>query len=159
VKTRSIIWYLPLATLLLLAGCAKTEDAGPPDIRFGQDTCQACGMIIEDERYAAAVVTVGAGGVVEKRAFDDIGEMLEFAPPQGLKDVRRYVRDVTTRQWVDASRATLVRSTQVQTPMGSGITAYEDAQAAQIAAKAPGATVVGWKATTALPEKAGAGRD
>jgi nitrous oxide reductase accessory protein NosL len=157
VKMRTVTLCLALALapapLLMLSGCAKTEDAGPPEIRFGQDTCQACGMIIEDERYAAAVVTIGAGGVVEKRAFDDVGEMLEFAPPQGAQEVKRYVRDVTTRQWLEADRATLVKSTQVQTPMGSGIVAYRDPQAARDTAKAHGGTVVARKSTTAVSDR------
>jgi nitrous oxide reductase accessory protein NosL len=158
-KTRSIMLCLALAPLLMLTGCSKTEDAGPPEIHFGQDTCQACGMIIQDERYAAAVVTVSAGGSVEKHAFDDIGEMLEFAPPQGAQQVRRYVREVTTRQWLDASRATLVKSTQVQTPMGSGIVAYGDAQAARVAAKAHGGTVITPESTTAASEEAATDRN
>jgi nitrous oxide reductase accessory protein NosL len=151
--------FLALAPLLMLTGCPKTEDAVPPEIRFGQDTCQACGMIIEDERYAAAVVIVSAGGTVEKHAFDDIGEMLEFAPPQGTQDARRYVRDVTTRQWLEANRATLVRSSQVQTPMGSGIVAYGDAEAARAAAKAHGGAVFAPKSITATPEEAGTDRN
>ena len=141
-KTRSIYVVMTLGLLMVGAGCAKTEDAGPPEIRFGQDTCKACGMIIEDERYAAALVTVSPSGAVEKYSFDDIGEMLEFAPPQGAQEVRRYVRDVATRQWIDAGRATLVKSPTTQTPMGSGVVAYADAQAAQVAVKENGGTLV-----------------
>lgn len=146
-RTRSIGMVMGLGLLVMIAGCGKTEDAGPPEIRFGQDTCHACGMIIEDERYAAAVVTTSTGGAIEKQAFDDIGEMLEFTPPQDAREVKRYVRDVTTRQWLDASHATLVKSPAVQTPMGSGIVAYADAQAAQAAAKANGGTVVAQSST------------
>jgi copper chaperone NosL len=124
-----------------LIGCAKTEDIGPPEIRLGQDTCQACGMIIEDERFAAAVVT-SAGGVVEKRAFDDIGEMLEFKAPSGASIVHRYVRDAATKQWLDADKATFVKLRDLTTPMGSGIAAYADAEGAKSAIRAHGGELV-----------------
>lgn len=124
-----------------IVGCAKTEDVGPPEIRLGQDTCQACGMIIEDERYAAAVVT-RSGDVVEKRAFDDIGEMLEFKTPSGATVVHRYVRDAGTKQWLDADKATFVKLRDLTTPMGSGIAAYADSQGAESAIRAHGGELV-----------------
>jgi len=130
------------ASALLAAGCGKGDDIGPPDIHFGQDTCHACGMIIEDDRYAAAVVTVTADGAVERQVFDDAGEMLESQPPSGARDVRRYVRDAATRQWVDAARATFVRARGLQTPMGSGIAAYADPASAHAAVDAHGGDIV-----------------
>jgi copper chaperone NosL len=130
------------AAALLTAGCGKTDDLGPPDIHFGQDTCHACGMIIEDDRYAAAVVTVAGDGAVEHQVFDDAGEMLESQPPPGARAVRRYVRDAATRQWVDAARATFVRARNLQTPMGSGIAAYGDPAAARAAADAHGGDIL-----------------
>jgi copper chaperone NosL len=114
------------AAALALAGCGKTDDFGPPDIHFGQDTCHACGMIIEDDRYAAAAVFVTPTGDVERQSFDDAGEMLEFQPPAGTTNLHRYVRDASTRHWLDATTATFVKAPDLQTPMGSGIAAYSD---------------------------------
>jgi nitrous oxide reductase accessory protein NosL len=120
---------------MTISGCGRhdEDDLAPPQIRFGQDTCRACGMIIEDERYAAAVVTVDGNGVAEKHAFDDIGEMLEFKAPTGTAAERRYVREASTRKWLELTNATLVKMSDLQTPMGSGIAAYADAQSAQAA--------------------------
>ena len=132
---------------MTLVGCAKPEDVGPPEIRLGQDTCQACGMIIEDERYAGAVVTK-SGDVVEKHAFDDIGEMLEFKAPAGSTVVHRYVRDAGTKQWLEADRATFVKLRDLTTPMGSGIAAYGDAEGAKSAIRAHGGEVVSAAATS-----------
>ena len=137
------------AASLALAGCNKGEELGPPDIHFGQDTCHACGMIIEDDRYAAAVVTQGASGEVERQAFDDAGEMLEFKPAAGATSVRRYVRDAATRRWVDSDAATYVKVPDLQTPMGSGIAAYADAAAARAFASQHGGTVLTPSAATA----------
>ena len=140
---------LGCASALALAGCGKTDDLSPPDIHFGQDTCHACGMIIEDDRYAAAVVSLNASGDVERHAFDDAGEMLEFKPAAGATSVRRYVRDAGTRQWVDAGRATFVKAPDLQTPMGSGVAAYADAGAARAFASQHGGTVLTASAATA----------
>ncbi len=140
-----ICFALACAPLVAISGCGKPDDDDlcPPQIRFGQDTCHACGMIIEDERYAAAVVTVGGSGAAEKHAFDDIGEMLEFVAPAGTAAERRYVRDASTRNWVDVAKATLVKVPDLKTPMGSGIAAYADPQTAQaaIAARGGGAII------------------
>jgi nitrous oxide reductase accessory protein NosL len=150
---RVTLAVLGCVLLIGVAGCGKPEDVGPPEIRFGQDTCHACGMIVDDDRYAAAVVTVTDGGAVEPRVFDDVGEMLEFAPPAGARDVRRYVRDAATRQWVDAARATFAKPRGLHTPMGTGIAAYADAAAARAALDASG----GGEILAGVPTTASAG--
>jgi copper chaperone NosL len=133
---------LACAAAVALAGCGTGDDLGPPDIHFGQDTCHACGMIIEDDRYAAAVVTVTAAGDIERRLFDDVGEMLEAAPPAGARSVRRYARDAATRRWLDADKATFAKTRDLPTPMGSGIAAYADPAAARAAIDAHGGSLL-----------------
>jgi copper chaperone NosL len=143
-RARAFLTRLTLscAAAIALAGCGGGDDLGPPEIHFGQDTCHACGMIIEDDRYAAAVVSLNASGDLERHAFDDAGEMLEAAQPAGAKTVRRYVRDASTRQWVDADKATFAKTRDLHTPMGSGIAAYADPAAARAAVEAHGGSVL-----------------
>ncbi len=44
-----------LALALLAAGCAQgTAEIKPPEIRYGEDVCVECKMIISDPRFAAA---------------------------------------------------------------------------------------------------------
>jgi nitrous oxide reductase accessory protein NosL len=138
----SVLARRSAAALLFVAGCGQPEDSGPPEIHFGQDTCNACGMIIEDERYAAAIVTTAPTGLVEKHVFDDIGEMLEFTPPANSKTLHRYVRDASTKQWIDADNATLVKLHDLTTPMGSGIAAYADPQSATNATRTHGGSLL-----------------
>jgi len=61
--------YISLWLLIsiLLAGCQK--DQGPPKIRYGEETCDHCRMIISEDRFAAAYRL--NSGLVKK--FDDIG--------------------------------------------------------------------------------------
>lgn len=119
-----------------LAGCRRGQGVGPPDIHFGQDTCHACGMILQDERYASAVITLAGGTPAETFLFDDPGEMLRFVPPADSEQTLWFVRDADTRHWLDATKATFIKAKGLETPMGSGVAAYCTREAAQAAALA-----------------------
>lgn len=115
-----------LAIMCLLAGCSETAIDGPPDIRFGQDECVHCGMIISDDRCAAAAI-VQIDGQRRYALFDDIGDLFEYERSQkDISVLSRYVRDYDSRQWIDAGQAQFVRIPGLATPMGSGLIAYAD---------------------------------
>ena len=59
--------------LVLLTACGQDAPAGPPTVRYGQDPCAGCGMIISDDRFAAA--WVDPAGEAAPRLFDDGGGM------------------------------------------------------------------------------------
>lgn len=107
---------------LLLAGCGgeQADAMAPPEINYGRDTCQSCGMIISDERYTAALVSMD--GTTE--IFDDIGEMIQTVRGDGLNARRAWVHDRNNREWTDATTATYVRGDEAATPMGTGIIAF-----------------------------------
>jgi hypothetical protein len=97
-----------LVALLLLAGCSR-ENA--PNIRYGEDACAQCRMIINDSRFAVAVLENG-----DWKKFDDIGCWLKSGAT-GKILVRAYDADA----WLDVTQAKFVRG--VQSPMGYGIAA------------------------------------
>lgn len=115
----------------LLAGCGEEASDGPPEVRFGQAECVHCGMIVSDARTAAAIVALIDG----KRwdlAFDDIGDMVAYEKQrENLRVLRRYVGDYATGQWVAVEDATVLRSSGLHTPMGSGIIGFADRAAAE----------------------------
>jgi copper chaperone NosL len=117
-----------LGAMILLAGCARPAAVSePPELHLGQDPCAACGMTIDDARFAAALVAPDGTA----RLFDDIGEMIVAEPGQ-----RAWVHDFQTGSWIDASTATYVMSSNLTTPMGGGILAVQDAlQAGPLAAR------------------------
>lgn len=136
---------LAVAVALALAAgaCGEPPDPlAPPEIVYGEDVCDACGMILSDERFAAATVVDAAGGP-EPRRFDDIGEMfsyhLEYAEPAVL---RWYVHDHDSLAWLDATTASYVRGDGIRSPMGSGLAAFATADRAAAFATEVGATVV-----------------
>ena len=119
------------------AGCGPAPDPlAPPEIRYGEDVCVECNMIISEPRFAAGLV-VGAAEGSQGLAFDDIGDMLAYTRKHSDQEVlRRYVHDYETEAWLPAEGATFVRSDEILTPMGHGLAAFADsARAAAVAAE------------------------
>lgn len=121
--------------ILLLAACtrASIDPATPPTIVYGEDVCDRCGMIIEDERFAAgAVVEVGEGHY-EHRIFDDIGDMLAYAADEAAQTPIHayYVHDYDSKNWIDGESAFYVRSSQIHSPMGYGLAAFAEQSSAE----------------------------
>lgn len=119
--------------LLHTAGCKREVTLDPPALHLGQDTCFACGMIVSDERYAAAIVQ-NQNGERKQFLFDDLGEMVRFTPPAAA-ETRYWAHDVESKQWIDAATAHYVRSPANETPMLTGVVAYTTQAAADTAAK------------------------
>jgi copper chaperone NosL len=121
---RPIIGMTGLIAAGLLAGCHRI-DAGPPTVRFGEEACASCRMIISDERFAAAIVTATGDAL----KFDDIGCLIEHEADGVRPDTAYWVRDVQGREWLDARAARFVHSPSVVSPMGFGLAARADGPA------------------------------
>jgi copper chaperone NosL len=124
--------------LFLLVACQQGDSLeAPPEIIYGQDVCDECGMIINEQRYAASYVT-SAG---EVRRFDDIGGML-VQDHKVNEEVHIYwVHDFNTEEWVDASQANFVISRELVTPMGWGVVAFADPDSAEVFAAEHGGEI------------------
>src|SRR5262245_16948176 len=61
-----------IAGAALLGGCERASTDSPPAIAYGRDECAHCGMIISDDRFAAALI-VRDGAQSHPLLFDDIG--------------------------------------------------------------------------------------
>lgn len=108
---------------VVLSGCQSHPDLDtPPDIRYGEDTCDQCRMIISEARYAAAYVTQQG----TTRRFDDIGDLLAFHAVHAEEVAVFWVHDHDTQVWLKADHAFFVVSSTLQTPMGHGIVALRD---------------------------------
>ncbi len=127
-KRQRFRWIAAAALPLLMTACGNRVASGPPAIRYGQDVCSECGMIVSDERFASAIVPEASeqGPLL----FDDVGCMLDYEQAHQVGKAARYFHDVRTRQWITAEEASFVKTGQ-QTPMGSGLQALGDRAAAQ----------------------------
>jgi len=113
--------------LFILVGCGQaTNVEEPPEISYGQDVCERCGMIISEEKFAAAYWTEAG----EARRFDDIGGMLAFDSEKSEDVATYWVHDFGTGEWIRAEKAYLVLDSDLMTPMGFGIAAFADEEQA-----------------------------
>ncbi len=125
--------FLPLLalTLVFLAACGQSVNTDePPEIVYGQDTCDRCNMIISEERFAAAYWTADG----EARRFDDIGGMLAFVTEKREEAASYWVHDFNSVVWIRAEEASYVLDGDLMTPMGFGVAAFADAEMAQMMA-------------------------
>lgn len=128
---------LYVTLLVMFAGCREKVVDGPPDIKFGRDECAHCGMIINDKRYAAGLVTMDQNRR-KVLVFDDIGDLLDYERDHAsLVVTHRYVVDRDSGQWLNAAEAHFARIADLQTPMGSGIAAFASGNARQVASIPP----------------------
>ena len=120
-------------------GCGGPAD-GPPRIEIDRTACAHCGMLVSERAYAAAY----RRGADEAKVFDDIGCLLAAVRREPeAHGLRFWFHDAPTAAWIDGREAVFVASPGVRTPMGGGLAAYRDAQAARDATAAHQGVVVG----------------
>ena len=118
---------LTTVVMLLLIGCKQQNNTdAPPEILYGQDVCDRCGMIISEETMAAAYWTTSS----EAYRFDDIGGMIAHQQENGDEIASWWVHDVNSAEWIRAEEAHFVMGAELMTPMGFGIVALADKDAA-----------------------------
>lgn len=113
---------------MTLVGCGQSVNVeAPPEIAYGQDVCERCGMIISEENFAAAYWTEAG----EARRFDDIGGMLAYNTDQPEKVASYWVHDFASGEWIRAEEAHYLLDSELMTPMGFGIAAFVDQEQAR----------------------------
>lgn len=113
-----VVLLAGVVVALLAAACGGGPSLDePPEIRYGQDVCDNCNMIISEERFAAAYWTADG----EARRFDDLGEMLAYMADNPEPIASTWVHDLNSAEWLRAEDAYYVLESGIHTPMGSGI--------------------------------------
>ena len=126
-KSRLLILVVILL-LALLPGCAQAANTEePPEIAYGQDVCDRCGMIISEEKFAAAYWTTAG----DAHRFDDIGGMADHVAEKEDEIATYWVHDFVSGDWIRGETATYVVGGGLVTPMGFGVAAFSDAAQAQ----------------------------
>jgi copper chaperone NosL len=129
------------SAVLLLSACggSGTSSDKPPSISFGRDVCARCGMLISDDRYAAAFTSKNPAVL-----FDDVGELVATAQEHGVEGLRVWVHDASSREWTDGTTAFYVARPDRATPMGTGLVAFGTEAAATSAASELGVAPMNW---------------
>ena len=117
------------------------EETGLPRIKFGDQPCARCGMIVGDPRFAAA--WRDAKGTA--RVFDDPGcmllDQLALIPGDGTQ---YWASDFAVESFIDATLAVYVVSKAIKSPMSYGIAAFSTQQAADGAIRKLGGEATDW---------------
>ncbi len=87
-----------LFTLLFVA-CTKSDRAVDPV--WGKQPCDGCGMIVENRRTAAEVLTTDG----DRLFFDDPGCMVTWLDAHPGKAARTWAVDADKGGWIDARSA------------------------------------------------------
>ena len=138
--TRHFRDALVLLVAIALGACApQSDEPQPPDIAYGQDVCDECGMLIDEPRFAAASLTTDRG----MSKFDDIGDMLTYHVRQPELEVRAwFVHDHDSEEWIRGETAFYVLSSRIASPMGHGIAAFGERNRAEVFAGEVGGVVM-----------------
>lgn len=136
-------YFILVGLAILLASCSpRTGEAQPPEINYGQDTCDACGMIISEARFAAAIVLTNG----EARKFDDLAEMFVYPVKHPQEEIKAwFVHDYHSEAWIRGEAAYFVQSEAIKSPMGGGVVAFAEAAEAQAFASQVGGKVVSFE--------------
>lgn len=128
-----------VAALIWLAGCQQQVNVNePPEILYGQDTCDRCRMIINEENMAAAYWTKDG----QARRFDDLGGMFAYQQETQEEVASWWVHDYHSSAWLRAEEAYFVMGSGIMTPMGFGIVALTERAAADTLAQSVEGAVV-----------------
>lgn len=115
---------------LTATGCGS-KDEGLPRIRYGEETCDRCRMIISEKRFAAAYRT--ESGALRK--FDDLGCAALHQKEQEETIAQFWGYDYEETGWLEVKQAFLVHSSELLTPMGYGIAVLPTTEKATALAK------------------------
>lgn len=152
---RSLLVAAVAILVAVAAGCEREpRPIEPPEIAYGEDVCDRCGMIISEERYAAGMMVEDEDGRAY-RLFDDVAGLVLYEGEQ--PDVRvlgRWVKDYVTRRWLTADSAAYVEAGSLETPMAFGIVATARARADSLAGALDG-RVLDWGELTAMADTGG----
>jgi cytochrome c oxidase cbb3-type subunit 2 len=128
-------WGLAAAAVSLLALVVGgivfwPQGRGPQPIQHGRDTCARCRMVVGAPGFAGEIRDRNGAVAV----YDDLDCLFEALRARKDEAAETFVEDRPSGRLVPLRQATLVR-TRETTPMGSGLLAFADAEAARAHAK------------------------
>jgi len=126
--TKRFLSFIVLLALTVwaAAGCGDKEYK-PVAIKEGTDKCEVCQMLIKDDHNATEIILKDG----KPLKFDDIGDMFVWLNKKGREQVGAiYVRDYSTKDWVDLDTAFFVYDKTNKTPMSYGVFSFKTEAAA-----------------------------
>ncbi|MCK4833715.1 MAG: nitrous oxide reductase accessory protein NosL [Gammaproteobacteria bacterium] len=124
-----IIYILFFATFsLVLFACSGESETGPVEVKWDQNNCERCRMMLSDRNFAAQIRYFPEAKRSRVVKFDDIGcAVLWIKDQQWNNDPKTqiWVADHSSGEWIDARKATYIRKNN--SPMGYDLGAQAEA--------------------------------
>jgi len=137
-KRGMLRFILTVIIMSVMATGCDTKEQTLPRIRYGEETCHRCRMIISEKRFAAAYQTDENA----MRKFDDLGCAVIHRTERGERIKQFWAYDYEETAWLDTAQVFFVRSAELLTPMGYGIVAVKTKiEARRLAEKTKGQIV------------------
>jgi copper chaperone NosL len=115
---------------LFLSACSGDRETGPVEVRWDQDNCERCRMMLSDRNFGAQIRYYPEGKRSMVVKFDDIGcaaLWLKEQPWQQDPETQIWVTDHRSGEWIDARQATYIQRNN--SPMGFDLGAQAEADA------------------------------
>lgn len=133
-----ILIAMLFSAIVAVSGCGSAS-AQPVDINPETDKCDVCHMMINDERFAAEIVT--EDGTVYK--YDDIGCLNNHVHEHPeLDEEAKFIHDYEMNGWVAMEEATYVYHPEGMSPMAYNIYTFKNKEDAQAYIDANGGTMM-----------------
>ncbi|NNF05438.1 MAG: hypothetical protein HKN21_01630 [Candidatus Eisenbacteria bacterium] len=117
------------AGLVSVVGCEGSGSDGAPTLEMGKSECVACGMVINDTRYAAAIKSATG----EVAGFDALECLIRHARRNKKEGDQIWLSDFYDLQMYPESQMMVVLA-DFPSPMGGGLAAFKDKSKAEEAA-------------------------
>ncbi|MDT8281888.1 MAG: nitrous oxide reductase accessory protein NosL [Gammaproteobacteria bacterium] len=114
---------------LVLSGCSGEPETGSVEVKWDQDNCERCRMMLSDRYFAAQIRYFPEAKRSRVVKFDDIGCATLWLKDQQWKDDPKteiWVTDHRSGEWIDARTATYIRKNN--SPMGYDLAAQAEAE-------------------------------
>jgi copper chaperone NosL len=129
---------------VLLVIVAASCNTGPQPIKLGVDTCSFCKMTFADNKFGGEIIT--KKNKIFK--FDDLHCLLAFKKSNQLRpgEVKEIylVRYDGSHEFIKASKAYLLKSDELRSPMGGNIAAFADPDSLKIISQKFKGNEVAW---------------
>jgi copper chaperone NosL len=116
---------------LVLSACSSEQKTGPVEVRWDQNNCERCRMMLSDRNFGAQIRYYPEAKRSKVVKFDDIGcatLWLKDKPWRKDPDTQIWVADHRSGEWIDAEQATYIR--KKNSPMGFNLGAQAEADPA-----------------------------
>jgi nitrous oxide reductase accessory protein NosL len=114
---------------LVLSACSGEKETGPVEVRWDQNTCERCRMMLSERHFAAQIRYFPEAKKSKVVKFDDIGCATIWLKDQKWKDDPKteiWVTAHNSGEWLDARKATYVLKNN--SPMGYNLGAQAEAE-------------------------------